>query len=749
MVGDRQFRHGKTPWNARLIRTSALAVTSLGIFVALTSPDIAAQQLDEGEAEYDDLYGLSNRPTFSLYGTPGLIDMPTAYSAPEGELAFTSAYMGKQLRNTGYFQVTNRFSAAFRYTVFEDAGNSDKFDGNVYDQSFDIGFRFLDENRYRPAMTLGMRDILGTGRLSAEYIAATKRLHPSLTATAGIGWGRLGTYNGFTNPLAIFGDSWKTRPPPREEGDEEGGKLSYNTWFRGDAAFFGGIEWRPTERLSVKAEYSSDAYLDEVAAGTFDRKSPFSFGANYRLGKNADIAAYYAYGSSFGLQLTLATNPGIAPYPSGLDNAPTPVLPRPNRSSNPQAWSSNWFGDSQAAPALRTNLETVFESEGLEVQDFQYGPNAIQIRYLNPTYPSEAQAIGRAARALTRGLPNSIETITLIPVVNGLESTAVTLQRSDIERLENSPDATWEIYAAARFEDALSVQDLGPTIETDLFPRYNWGLGPYVRFGFFDPDQPLRFDIGAELSGSYEPSPGWLFAGAIRKRIIGNLDESNRPSDSLLPPVRTDYALYDKFGDPELTYLTGEYFFRPATDWYGRVSVGYLEEYFAGISAEALWNPTSSRFAVGAELNHVRQRDFDQWFGLLDYNVTTGYLSGYYQFSNGFFGQLDVGSYLAGDVGATFSLFKTWGNGWKVGGFATKTNVSSEEFGEGSFDKGIYLEIPLSWAIGKPNTFSQKATLRPVQRDGGQRMNIRNRLYDVLEERNDPNLSDQWGRFWR
>jgi exopolysaccharide biosynthesis protein YbjH len=149
------------------------------------------------------------------------------------------------------------------------------------------------------------------------------------------------------------------------------------------------------------------------------------------------------------------------------------------------------------------------------------------------------------------------------------------------------------------------------------------------------------------------------------------------------------------------------------------------------------------------ELNRVRQRSYEQRFGFLDYEVTTGYASAYYSFRNDFFAQLDVGRYLAGDSGATFSLIREFNNGWKIGAFATKTNVSAVDFGEGAFDKGISVEIPLSWTLGRPNAFSQKATLRPVQRDGGARMNIRNRLYDVIEGTGEPHLSGQWGRFWR
>jgi len=61
------------------------------------------------------------RTTYDLYGMPGLLDMPTALSAPDGELAATLAILGvgDQARGTLSFQVTPRLTAAFRYASID------------------------------------------------------------------------------------------------------------------------------------------------------------------------------------------------------------------------------------------------------------------------------------------------------------------------------------------------------------------------------------------------------------------------------------------------------------------------------------------------------------------------------------------------------------------------------------------------------------------------------------------------------
>ena len=50
---------------------------------------------------------------------------------------------------------------------------------------------------------------------------------------------------------------------------------------------------------------------------------------------------------------------------------------------------------------------------------------------------------------------------------------------------------------------------------------------------------------------------------------------------------------------------------------------------------------------------------------------------------------------ILGDEGLTFDISRSFANGTKFGIFASFTDVSSEQFGEGSFDKGIYFNIPV------------------------------------------------------
>jgi hypothetical protein len=171
---------------------------------------------------------------------------------------------------------------------------------------------------------------------------------------------------------------------------------------------------------------------------------------------------------------------------------------------------------------------------------------------------------------------------------------------------------------------------------------------------------------------------------------------------------------------------------------------GYLESMFAGAGGEVLWRPEGARWALGADIYQVWQRDFDRLFGLQNYHQVTGHVSLYYD--SPWYGlnfELRAGQYLAGDRGFTLQITRRFSTGVEIGAFMTRTNVSAAQFGEGSFDKGLIIRIPLGW-IAPIETQSQIGLdLRPVQRDGGQPLLGDATLYDQTRNTSEGELIRQ------
>ncbi|WP_413247500.1 YjbH domain-containing protein [Ruegeria arenilitoris] len=669
----------------------------------------------------------------STYGTPGLLEIPTAEMFDDGALVFTAAGLRNSGRGTMTFQMLPWVHGSFRYAVID---RLDGPDTTRYDRSFDIHFRLREESRHSPAIVMGLRDFGGTGVYAAEYFVATKTFQDRLKLTGGIGWGRMAERSAFSNPLGVFGSRFDTRPPPNSNG--QGGELEFGNWFRGDAALFGGASWQYNDRLTLLAEYSPDLYSQEAVNDSFRVRSPINVGVQYRFDNGTQLTTSFLYGSTLGLTLSYFIDPRKSVAPGGQGAAPPPLQPR---SQTAAATADRATGD------IRSRMQAALEQEGLRLVYLSGTGDTVQVGVENTTYGQAAQALGRTARVLANEEPAQTEHFDIALMSNGVPLSAVRVNRDDLYELEHDPDNAWRSFARAEVSDTLPLVQGG--ILSDAYPHFSYRFGPYLNFSFFDPDDPLRYEVGAALGLDYTLSPGFTLSTGLRLPILSTLDDSTRVSDSPLPHVRSDWAIYARESNLRIEHMTGEYLWRPGTNLYARTTLGYLETMFGGLSAELLWYPTNSRLALGAEANYAVQRDFDVLFGFQDYSVATGHVSAYYDLPGEYHAQVDVGRYLAGDYGATFTLDREFNNGFKVGAFFTLTNVSSEEFGEGSFDKGIRLEIPVSWLTGRPSRNKIAQTIRPVLRDGGARLHVRNRLYGVTREARAQDLSRGWGRFWR
>ncbi|MEH6520459.1 YjbH domain-containing protein [Sulfitobacter sp.] len=716
-----------------------LAHTTFGAVLfaatALVPAYVAAQDTDR-------VFNTPNRPTLNFYGTTGLIDMPSAEMLPDGQVAIGISTFGASTRTTLTFQALPRVQASFRYAGIKDA-NLSGFD-TYRDRSFDIRFLLNKESRFFPALTVGLQDFAGTGIYAGEFIAATKnfsgaRIPGTVKATVGLGWGRLGSSGSIGTPLG-------SERPAFQSGDT-GGELSVDQWFRGDVAPFAGIEWQINDKWGVKAEYSSDAYVTETNVDVIDRKSRFNFGAEYQFSEGVRLGGYYLYGSEVGLNLEIQLNPD-RPVSKLRIPAPRPYSVRPSRRADPQAYDDDWIvTDAAASREVRDALIPLLEKEGLTLIEVKTTASTTEVRFSNERYGATAVSVGRVARAMARLLPASVETFRIVPVVNDLAQSVIVFRRSDLEALEFSPNAPDALLAVTGFGNADPVLE-GSARNEALFPAINWSIGPYITQRYFDPNEPIRLDAGLSLNLSYKPAPGWKIAGQVQHRLTGNVSDIFRQNQSNLEHVRSDAVEYDQGGATSIPQLYVSRQWKTAPDVYTRVSAGYLERMFGGVSAEALWKPVASRLALGAEVNYVKQRAFDDILGFQDYSVATGHVSAYYEFKHGLTGQLDVGQYLAGDVGATFTLEREFANGWRLGGFFTLTDATAEEFGAGSFDKGIILTIPADWLLGKPDTRVRSTTVRPFSRDGGARLNVPGRLYEQVRSGHRKGLVGNWSGVW-
>jgi len=88
---------------------------------------------------------------YTTLGIPGLLEMPSAFSRPDGEFALSYSQFGNQYRGALTFQVSDRLSGTFRYAGV-DGFRANGLVIENWDRSFSLHYRLLDEGRYVPAI---------------------------------------------------------------------------------------------------------------------------------------------------------------------------------------------------------------------------------------------------------------------------------------------------------------------------------------------------------------------------------------------------------------------------------------------------------------------------------------------------------------------------------------------------------------------------------------------------------------------
>lgn len=386
--------------------------------------------------------------------------------------------------------------------------------------------------------------------------------------------------------------------------------------------------------------------------------------------------------------------------------------------------------DNFDAGIVETTIRTAASQQGLRIEGVRVSAHEVVVYYSNDTYFHESEAVGRLARVLLAATPPGVEGIKLVAVVYGVPQQQIEVLRAPLERMFVQNGKTEEIaqsigLRAPSFHNPVLYQG-----QSNSYPRFDWAISPSFRQELFDPNEPLQVQLLVQASGTIEVMPGLNLVANVEGNIYNDYNFS-RTSNSVLPHVRSDFAEYLKHGINGISSLYASYDTRIAPDVFFEAKAGYLEDMFAGLGVQALWRPENTRWSLGIDAYEVQQRNFDRLFGLQHYRVFTGHVSVYYQ--SPWYGlnfAVHAGRYLARDYGATFEVTREFGTGVEIGAFATFTNVPFAKFGEGSFDKGVIIRIPLEWALPFNSQSTYSLDLRPLTRDGGQRLVDDNSLYE-------------------
>lgn len=698
-----------------MTKFSLFSVTLLATAVS------AAVQANEAEVRRFDRLG----PSQSNFGGVGLMQMPTARMARTGE--FSANYMDNDqyrrwslsVQPFDWLETTLRYTDVRTKLYSQYPGFSG--DQTYKDKGMDFKLRLWQESRWLPTVAVGARDLTGTGLFDSEFVVASKRWG-DLDFTLGMAWGNMGESGNIKNPFCSVADDWCIRD---SSFSGRGGQFEFGKMFHGPAALFGGIEYQtPWQPLRLKLEYDGNDYSNE-SAGKIEQNSPLNVGAVYRVSDALDTQLSYQRGNTLMWGVTLRTN--FTDMQPSWQVAPV----QPSRDAAQPSAAVN-------SEALAQDLRVQAGFQAVEIRkDSDRG--SVQVQGEQAKYRDHRLADERAAALVQAHLAD--EQLKTLEIAYQREHMTVETNRIDLEawRAQQDPQLgeSQPTYYKAKVATARASGDMVARGEAE---RWSWGWKPQLQQSWGGPESFYLYQFGINGDSDVWLSDHLKLGGTLYWNWFDNFDKFNYtapPQDTgAIPRVRTWIREYVTSSDLLLNNLQLTALDQLAPDWYGQAYGGYLEMMYAGIGSELLYRPNGQRWALGADVNYVRQRDWTNTLKLADYTTTTGHVTAYIDvpWVESTQAKISVGRYLAQDVGATVDLSRRFESGVIVGAFATFTDVSAEEYGEGSFSKGIYFTIPFDLLLSQPTTRVGGIGWNSLTRDGGQMLGRRYSLFTLTEQ---------------
>lgn len=617
-----------------------------------------------------------NFNSYNNHGVVGLINMPSARFYNEGVHGITLYDGTPPQKITLTSNPYDWLEASFFYSNIQDL----PYPGFEFQDYKDKGFNFklrLKQEGILPAIAIGINDIAGTGYFSSEYIVGSYGID-NIDFHFGLGWGNLnGSNKRFKNPFGYIDDSFYERPSNFED-EGQGGQFKASRYFSDkDVSPFYGFTYIINNKTLIKFEKDTTLTNNKIPYAV--PKNDHSFGIEYSVNDNFVLGLSFERGNYSSLKFIYKNNP--------ISSSP--------RYKYEPAETKN---DDNKYTKLIKNLE----QNGVGVNKIIEKGNSIGLeltQFMHPNIQIVEEIIASAA------------------IDSGLDK--------DIKKEMRVAD----LVAISEIDDDFKKES---QIIYDRKKTKNFNTTTQLKFRPFlaSREEFFKGALLLENDSEYIIRDNLFFNLNLKYSIADNFDDFRYEPDTIFPAqVRSD--IKDYLGNMNNGVLIGraqlDYHYTPKNNHHLMLSGGILEDMFSGYGFEYLYFQPKTNYAVGFELFNVEKRDYDWRLGTLDYQNVTGFINFYYR-NYGlvpFDLKISYGEYLAGDIGSTFELSRSFQNGVKFGFFASNTDVTADQFGEGSFDKGIFFDIPI---YGNFINY----TWRPLTKDPGAKLIRKHSLHDLL-----------------
>lgn len=652
----------------------------------------------------------------------GYFSMPSARMGQEGEIGVGYGYVPPYINYNLRVQLVDFLEISGNYRIFkgvEDPVLTHRGFGDFSDKGANVKISLFspESTHYRlPGLAIGLEDFIGTKAFKAYYIVLTQVfLNQNLEISLGFGSNRI------------------------------------HQWF-------GGMTWMPFRRkpwdylkgLAFVLEYDAIPYKDE----TIERhphgrikNTPWQLGVKYRLWDSIDCSFAYIRGDKWAFSVSTFYNFGTTKglLPKIDDNLPykAPVNFQPLNCLRPPA-------------VMVQEFVYAFRCQGFELSEAwlsdDQGRKVLRLRVTNLIYREERLVRIRVNALLSSLVPDDIDDIIVV-----FDTVTMPIQELHYEAVylrlfRDQEIGRYELDILTPLQEASSPNRYTSAL---LFKRklewWNFELLPKTRTVFGSASGKFKYALGVSLNIN-----GFLFNNVFYTVSLGYFMFTNiknvRDVDILNPSqiinVRSDIINY--FRPREVTI--DEAYLEKVWNWgrglYTRISMGIFEIEYGGVSAEWLYYPVNSNWAIGMDIALLKKRT-PEWVNFTD---CARKLEGFKPHHVKFLGaqyflnlyydwrctelefKVSIGKFLANDFGVRTEVSRYFPSGLRVGFWYTYTNGHDVINGQTYHDKGVFFSVPLDIFYTKTSRTRWGYGMSAWLRDVGVMACSGNHLYDIINQ---------------
>ena len=622
------------------------------------------------------------------HGQLGYINTPSAYNNPESSINLSIVRDTPDRRLNLTISPFDWLDATIFYTDIANKPYGNGFNQSYKDKGFNLKLSIINEHRYLPNLAVGFNDFAGTGLYASEYIVLSDK-RGALDFTLGIGWGEFAGGIDFKNPLISLNQNFEQRSNIIKG---RGGRVDFKNFFSGrEASLFGAIGYNLDSKTKIIFELDPTKQNEKI--GLKRRKNKLNFGFDKQF-------------ENFSFKTSVL----------GAEELQFQISYRENYKNYKKKKNITKVNSYQ-------ELQSLLSKNDIGLMEVAENEDDMYIKVQHNSFENQYE-VNQSIYTIIKNSYVENKTINISQEHLGMEVVKNYYNLKDQTNVRNEAGSLEKDY-----KTVYKVLEPYPLINNTTQPRIKTMIAS--REGFLYGGLLLENDLEIIFRKNL------IFLSNIKYSIFDNFDELYIPPVDTYPnQVRSDIKKYlNNFhkrvviGRAELNYFKS---FNQTH--FLRFSTGIYEDMYGGIGFDYLYNPQGSLFSIGAEIYKVKKRDYKMRFGFSDYENVFSRLN--FQviepYSDLYF-RLSYGEYLATDVGYTFEIARRFENGVEFTGFFTRTDVSEQNFGEGSFDKGIRLKIPFKiFNFGKEQQSLSGFEWRPLTKDPGAQLiksiDIRDRI---------------------